>query len=64
MNNNYISDLVHRIDLRPTTTHKLNINKVKTLEDVIKIIDALNIEVTIREGETSEMYEKLKEYFD
>jgi hypothetical protein len=44
--------------------HKLNINKVKTLEDVIKIIDALNIEITSYEGTTCELYEKLKDYFD
>jgi hypothetical protein len=63
-NENDISDLVYRIDNRPIITHRLNINKVKTFEDVIKVLEGLCIEVHLREGTTCEMYEKLKDYMD
>lgn len=44
--------------------HKINIDKVKTLQDVINIIDALDIKITSNGIDTPRLYEKLKDYLD
>ena len=54
------SELNKKLDSK--VTYKLNVNKIKTLDDVKNVLDALNIKVTVQEGFTSEKYEKLKPY--
>lgn len=62
-NNVVLDDLVYRIDRRPVTTHKLNTDKIKTVEDIAKILREIVV-VNLREGTTCDLYENLKEYFD
>ena len=48
--------------INTSKTYTLDVNKINTLEDVKKVLDGLCIKITLREGLTSDMYEKLKDY--
>lgn len=42
--------------------YTLDINKIQTLEDVKKVLEGLDIQITVIEGTTNDRYEKLKYY--
>lgn len=50
------------LNTQTINVYKLDIDKIKTLEDVKKVLDALDIQITLRQGLTSNKYEKLKDY--
>lgn len=47
---------------KTSKTYTLDINTIQTLEDVKKVLDGLNIQITVMEGTTNDRYEKLKHY--
>lgn len=53
-------DTIKRI--KTSKTYTLDINTIQTLEDVKKVLDGLNIQITVMEGTTNDRYEKLKHY--
>lgn len=48
--------------IKTSKTYTLDINTIQTLEDVKKVLDGLNIQITVMEGTTNDRYEKLKHY--
>lgn len=43
---------------------KLNIDKIKTIDDIKRILEFMNIEVEIRDGLTRQGFEKVKDLFE
>lgn len=48
--------------INTSTTYTLDISKIKTLDDVKKVLEGLDIKITLFEGIPSDRYEKLKDY--
>ena len=48
--------------MNTSKTYTLDINKIQTLEDVKKVLEGLDIQITVIEGTTNDRYEKLKYY--
>lgn len=45
-------------------TKRLNVEKIKTLEDVKRVLEFLDIKITVQEGLTNPRYEKVKDLFE
>lgn len=53
-----------KINSNPTYKLKLNTDKIKTIDDIKRILDFINIEVEIRDGLTRRGFEKVKDLFE
>lgn len=53
-----------KISSNPTYKLKLNIDKIKTIDDIKRILEFMNIEVEIRDGLTRQGFEKVKDLFE
>lgn len=53
-----------KISSNPTYKLKLNIDKIKTMDDIKRILEFMNIEVEMRDGLTRQGFEKVKDLFE
>ena len=58
---NEIMNEVFRVALT-SNTFSLDVSKINTLEDVKRVLEGLDIKVTVLNGTTNKQYEALKEY--
>lgn len=55
---------INLFDVELITTKKLNINKIKTLEDVKRVLEFLDIKVDVKEGLIRKGFDKVEDLFD
>lgn len=48
--------------INASKTYTLDMSKINTLDDVKKVLQGLDIQITVTEGTTNDRYEKLKYY--
>ncbi|MGV2640036.1 hypothetical protein GNF86_01085 [Clostridium perfringens] len=53
-----------KISSNPTYKLKLNIDKIKTIDDIKRILEFINIEVEIRDDLARQGFEKVKDLFE
>lgn len=55
---------INLFDIKPKITKKLNINKIKTLEDVKRVLEFLDIKVDVEEGLIRKGFDKVDDLFE
>ncbi|MBS4893738.1 MAG: hypothetical protein KHZ90_08185 [Veillonella parvula] len=53
-----------KISKNPIYKLKLNTDKIKTIDDIKRILEFIDIEVTIKDGVINERFEKVKDLFE
>jgi len=48
--------------INTSKTYTLDISKIHTLDDVKKVLEGIDLKITLMDGTTNESYEKLKDY--
>ncbi|HFD2033572.1 TPA: hypothetical protein ACF2DD_002149 [Clostridium perfringens] len=53
-----------KLNMKPIHKLKLNTDKIKTIDDVKRILEFIGIEVEVKENITNEKFEKVKDLFE
>lgn len=53
-----------KLSMKPIHKLKLNVDKIKTIDDVKRILEFIGIEAEIKENITNDRFEKVKDLFE
>lgn len=53
-----------KLSMKPIRKLKLNVDKIKTIDDVKRILEFIGIEAEVKENVTNDRFEKVKDLFE